>query len=208
MGSTSVSLVHRIQLSSSVRVSVRESRYFTMTGVASEMPQPRPLSADTRPRARHDDGARRNHERTIGAWLDHDALDQVEDRRRARDDRAGGDHRASLDDGAFVDARVTADKHIVFDDDRQRADRLDHAADLRAGAHVHARADLRARSDERVRIDERLLADVGANVHEHRRHADHARRDDTRRRAPTNPPGTMRMPAARPGFFSGSVSLS
>ena len=138
-----------------MRVSVRESRYLTITGVASESPT-RALARRDGAGAGHDDRALGNHERTIGGRLDDLAVDQIVDRRRSGQHRAGGDHRARLDDRAFVDAGVAADQRIVFDDDRQRADRLDDAADLRARADVHARADLRARSDERVRIDERL----------------------------------------------------
>ena len=39
---------------------------------------------------------------------------------------------------------------------------------------MHARADLRARADQRMRINHRSLADPRADVHVHRRHADHA----------------------------------
>src|SRR5690606_9085819 len=42
-----VDVAHRIQVSSSVRVSVRSSRYFTMTGVASESPHSRPVPTVT-----------------------------------------------------------------------------------------------------------------------------------------------------------------
>ena len=48
------------------------------------------------------------------------------------------------------------------------------------------RADLRARADERMRVDERALADVGADVDEHRRHADDALARRTRRRESTS----------------------
>ena len=40
-----------------------------------------------------------------------------------------------------------------------------------------ALADLRARSDERVGVDHRARSDPRADVHVHRRHADHARRE-------------------------------
>ena len=62
--------VYRIHASSSVRVSVRESRYFTMTGVASERPHSGPLPAGDRARARHDDRAFGDDERPIGGRLD------------------------------------------------------------------------------------------------------------------------------------------
>ena len=48
---------YRIHASSSVRVSVRESRYFTITGVASDRPHSTPLPDGDGARAGHDDGA-------------------------------------------------------------------------------------------------------------------------------------------------------
>ena len=168
---------HRIHASSSVRVSVRESRYFTMTGVASDRPHSGPFPPVTARAPGTTTAPSGIDERPIGRRPDDLAVHQVVDRRRSGQHRAGGDHRARLDDRAFVDAGVAADERLVFDDHRQRADRLDHAADLRGGADVHARADLRARPDERVRVDERLLADVRADVHVHRRHADDAGRE-------------------------------
>jgi hypothetical protein len=48
------------------------------------------------------------------------------------------------------------------------------AAELRGGAQVHASAHLRARAHERMRVDHRAGTDPGADVHVHRRHADHA----------------------------------
>src|SRR5436190_3464895 len=129
-------------------------------------------------RARDDDGVRRDDERPIRRRFDDLAADQIVDRSRSRQPGARRDDGARLDDRALVDSRVAADQRIVLDDDRQRADRLDDPADLRAGADMDARADLRARSDERVRVDERLLADPGADVDEHRRHADDAFADE------------------------------
>ena len=81
--------------------------------------------------------------------------------------------------------RIPAHQHVVFDHHRQRADRFDDAANLRGRADVNAIADLRARADERMRIDERALVDVGADVDEHRRHADHAPARRRRRRGST-----------------------
>ena len=153
-------------------MSVRESRYFTMTGVASARPHSGPLPAGDGASAGHDDGAFGNDERPIGGRPNDFAADKVVDRRRSGQHGAGADDGAGLDDGALVDSRIPSDERIVLDDDRQRADRLDDAANLRSGADMHARADLRARSDQRVRVDERLFADPGADVHVHRRHAD------------------------------------
>ena len=145
-----------IHASSSVRVSVRESRYFTITGVASDSPHSGPFPTVTAraPGTTTAPSGMTSGRSAVGLMIV--AAHEIVDRRRSGEHRAGGDHRARLDDRAFVDAGVAADQHVVFDDHRQRADRLDHAANLRAGADVHARADLRARSDQRVRIDQRL----------------------------------------------------
>src|SRR5206468_6375840 len=101
--------------------------------------------------------------------------DEIVHRRRPGQHGSGGYDGPAPDDRALVDSRVAAYEHIVFDDHGQRADRLDDAADLCAGAHVDAGANLRARADERMRVDERLFADPGADVDQHRRHADDAR---------------------------------
>ena len=161
---------YRIHASSSVRVSVRESRYLTMTGVASDRPHSGPLPPATL-RARHDDGAFGNDQRPIGSRFDDLAAHEI-GRRRSGQHRAGADDRAGSDDGAFVNTRVAAHQRVVLDDDGKSADRLDDAADLCARAHVHARRRPGARPDERMRVDERLLANPRADVDEHRRHAD------------------------------------
>ena len=56
-------LRQRIHASSSVRVSVRSSRYLTMTGVASDRPQSLPGADRHRARAGHDDRAFGHDER-------------------------------------------------------------------------------------------------------------------------------------------------
>ena len=81
-------------------------------------------------------------------------------------------------------------------------------------------ADLRAASHQRVRIDHGAVADVSADVHVHRRHADHAFADDScrrecsirrarcarHRRRRTGAPGTWTC--RRNGCRSGSIDIS
>ena len=124
--------VYRIHASSSVRVSVRESRYFTMTGVASDRPHSTPLPTVTAraPGTTTAPSGTTSGRSAVGLMIS--PLDQIVDGRRAGEHRAGRDDRPRLDDRALVDAGVSADQHLVLDDDRQRADRLDDAADLRA----------------------------------------------------------------------------
>ncbi len=88
---------YRIHASSSVRVSVRESRYLTMTGVASERPHSGPLPAVT---ARAPGTTTAPSGTTSGrsaVRLDDLAAHEIVDRRRAGQHRAGGDDRARLD---------------------------------------------------------------------------------------------------------------
>ena len=117
--------IYRIHASSSVRVSVRSSRYLTITGVASDRPHSLPGADRDRARAGHDHGAFGNDERLPGLRLDDAAVRQVVDRRRAGEDRARPRAPRALDDRALVDAAVAADQHVVLDDHRHRADRLD-----------------------------------------------------------------------------------
>src|SRR5262249_25740998 len=56
-----------------------------------------------------------------------------------------------------------------------RINRLQDASDRRGRAQVHALPNLCTRPDERVRINHRAFVDVGANIDEHRRHADNGR---------------------------------
>ena len=175
--------IYRIHFSSSVRASVLSSRYFTITGVASDRPHSLPAPTVTARAPGTTTAPAGTTSGCPGGRLDDRSVHQVVDRRRSREHGARGDHRALLDHRAFVETGVAADQHVVFDDHRHGAHRLEHAADLRRGADVHARADLRARSDQRVRIHQRSFADVGADVDVHRRHADHAAGRDARRRA-------------------------
>ncbi len=62
--------LHRIHASSSVRVSVRSSRYFTITGVASDRPHSRAGAHGDGPRAGHDDRALGHHQRLARFRLD------------------------------------------------------------------------------------------------------------------------------------------
>src|SRR6185369_5203280 len=130
---------YRIHASSSVRVSVRESRYFTMTGVASDNCH---------------DGAFGNHQRSIRRWTNDLAFDEIVHRRRSRQDGAGRDDGLRPYDDAFVQTGIAADERLVFDDHRQRADWFDDPANLRGRADMNTGTDLRAGSDEGVRIDE------------------------------------------------------
>src|SRR5205823_331452 len=135
----------------------------------------RSLSGGDGSGARNDDGPWGNHDRLVRRRSDDLAPDEIVDRRRASQNGSGGNDGAALHDGALVNPRVAPDERIVLDDDGKRADRFDDAANLRAGADVDARPDLSARPHEGVRIDQRLLTHPGADVDEHRRHADDAR---------------------------------
>ena len=162
---------------SSTPRSVRSSRYFTITGVYSDSPHSAalPLVIAREP------GTTTASSGTRSGLVSRRAIDfarhGVEQRRRSRQNHAGAQHGARAHLRAFVDAAVSADQHVVLDDHGRGVDRLQHAADLRGGADVYALADLRAGAHQRVRVDHRAFVDVGADVDEHRRHADHGRRD-------------------------------
>ena len=67
-------LRQRIHASSSVRVSVRSSRYFTMTGVASDSPHSLPCADRHRARSRHDHRAFGHDERLARLGADDAAV--------------------------------------------------------------------------------------------------------------------------------------
>ena len=84
------------------------SRYFTMTGVASERPHSCAGAHRHRARAGHHHRAFGHDERLAGLRRDDAPVRQVVDRRRPGEDGARRDHRPRLDHRALVDAGVAA----------------------------------------------------------------------------------------------------
>ena len=128
-------------------------------------------------RAGHDHRALRHAQRFRRRRAIDLAVHSVEQGRGPRQDHAGSQHGARADLRAFIDAAVSADQHVVFDDHGRCVDRLQHAADLCRRADVDTLAHLGAGTDQRVRIDHCAFVNIGADVDEHRRHANDRGRD-------------------------------
>ncbi len=89
--------IYRIHASSSVRVSVRSSRYLTITGVDRAKTPVAPRADRDRTRARHNHRSLRDYQWLPRLGPDDCAARQIVDRRRAGQHRAGGDHRTRFD---------------------------------------------------------------------------------------------------------------
>jgi hypothetical protein len=125
------------------------------------------------------DGFFGNDERIgFGGCVNHVA-NQIVNRDRAIKDRARAKNRATLHHGPFINARIPPDQNLVFDNHRQGTDGFKNTADLRSRRNVTIAANLRAAPHQRVRINHRAFSNIGADVYEHRRHANHSTADVT-----------------------------